>query len=405
MVCPVYAVSGLEKNVARGRLALAKAVADGDLELTDNIAASFENCLLCMACVRNCAGSVNMIEIVLKSRAYLASKKGLSKTQKMTVKAFSADRKYQDMGIAAARIAQSVFMSTLPETSGLRLKLPLPWFEELEKRILPALAKKPFMGKQDRTYKADSQKQGVLLFVGCANNYIYTKTAKKTVQLLNALGVGVTVLSGQSCCGAPAQAHADIKTLKKLAENNVQCFSKILQEKIITICSSGGLMLKKHYPGILEGTKAEGKSLYISRRTMDISEYLADHLGIDEIKSKIKRKIPQTLTYHDPCHLGRGQQVTTQPRMLLQAVCEDYAEMPKAEGCCGLGGTYGIGHAETSEQILDKKIKTIAGMDKLPAKLATGCPACIMQLTHGLYNKESQIEVDHIVHYLWQALV
>jgi len=93
MVCPVYAVSGQEKNVARGRLALAKAVADGKLELTETIALSFENCLLCMACVENCAGHVNMIEVVLKSRAFLSSKKGLPKGQALTLKALTADRK------------------------------------------------------------------------------------------------------------------------------------------------------------------------------------------------------------------------------------------------------------------------------------------------------------------------
>ena len=78
--------------------------------------------------------------------------------------------------------------------------------------------------------------------------------------------------------------------------------------------------------------------------------------------------------------------------------------MPDAQGCCGLGGTYGISHAEISEQILDKKISNIRNMNKVPSKLATGCPACIMQLTHGLYKNNLRIEVDHIVHYLWQAL-
>lgn len=95
----------------------------------------------------------------------------------------------------------------------------------------------------------------------------------------------------------------------------------------------------------------------------------------------------------------------SQPRALLQAVCEDYAEMPDARECCGLGGTYGFSHPEISEQILAKKIKSISGMDRVPAKLATGCPGCIMQLTHGLNHGQIKMEVGHVVQYLCQALI
>jgi len=405
MVCPVYSVSGLEKNVARGRLSLAKAVADGKLELTANIQASFDNCLLCMACVKNCAGHVDMVEVVLKSRAFLSSKKKLPGVKNLAFKALTSKRKYLDVGFKGARAAQSVFMTDLPEKSGLRLKLSLPQFAELSKRVLPVLPEKPFIEKQDRVYEAKKEKDRVLLFVGCAGNYIYTGIAEKAVQLLNALGVSVVVLSGQNCCGAPVQAHADSKNLEKLAVENVQSFSKIPSLSILTICSSGGLMLKKHYTQILAGSELENEAMKISLRTMDISVYLAEQIGIDKIKSNIKQKISRTLTYHDPCHLGLGQNVTTQPRALLKAVCEKFEEMPDAHKCCGLGGTYGMSHSKVSDQILDKKIKSIENMKNFPALLSTGCPACIMQLQHGLYKKGLNVRVKHFVQYLWQALI
>jgi glycolate oxidase iron-sulfur subunit len=404
VVCPVYGVSGLEKNVARGRLSLAKALADGELEPSDNIAGSFENCLLCMACSSQCAGHVDMVEVVLKGRAWLAHLKGLHRIKELAFKALGSDRKYQDAGFATARLAQYLFTSPLPENSGLRLRLSLPGFAPLMERILPALPRKPFIGRADQVFKAEKQRRHILLFVGCAANYIYTEIAQETVHLLNRLGVGVTVLSKQGCCGAPVQSHGDIKTLRKLAENNIKVFSGTSDLTIITICSSGGMMLKTGYPHILAGTELEAKALDISLRTMDISEYLVERIGIEEIKHRMKRKITRALSYHDPCHLGRGQQITNQPRVLLREVCEHYEEMPDAGGCCGLGGTYGIGHAEVSEQILDKKILNIASMESVPERLATACPACIMQLTHGFYKKGFHTEVNHIVHYIWQSL-
>lgn len=401
MVCPVYGVEGVERSVARGRLALAKALADGDLELTDRVQSSFDNCLLCMACVENCAGHVDMVEVVLKSRAHVASLRGVPKVKALAFKALGTDRKYQDLGAAGARAVQSVCTAALPENSGLRLKLA-----RLNYPTLPPLAKRPFIGRQDRVYGADKQ-QKVVLFVGCAGNYIYDTIPRKTVELFNALDVGVIVLSHQGCCGAPVQSHGDLRALEILAVNNVQVLSdsEFMDCPVVTICSSGGLMLKQHYPRILAQTPFESAAKELSCRTMDISQYLADQIGIDTIKSKIKQKIPHTLTYHDPCHLGRGQGVTAQPRALLKAVCDHYAEMPDAGSCCGLGGTYGLSHTDVSRQILDKKTKNIAAMDQVPARLATGCPACIMQLTHGVSRAIPGIKVGHTVEYLWQAII
>ncbi|MBU1697195.1 MAG: (Fe-S)-binding protein, partial [Proteobacteria bacterium] len=366
---------------------------------------SVGNCLLCMACVANCAGQVNMVDIVLKSRAYMISEKSLSRVKALALKTLTCKRKYQDMGAASARAAQLVLMAKLPEKSGLRFKLSLPRFFEIRQKGLPPIAKHPFIGRQDREYKAAHQTQEVLLFVGCAGNYIYTQIAKKTIQLLNRLDVGVKVLSSQGCCGAPAHAHADTNTLETLAKNNIHAFSTPLKQPIITICSSGGLMLKKQYPQIFQGTRLAARAVAVSRRTMDISEYLTEQVGIEKIISRIKQKITLPLTYHDPCHLARGQQITAQPRALLKAVCHHYIEMPDAQLCCGLGGTYGITHTQISEQILGKKIQQVAGMTPVPAHLATGCPACIMQLTFGIENRALRVKVGHIVEFLWQALV
>ncbi len=400
MVCPVYGVEGFERNVARGRLALARGLAEGDLELTDRVQASFDNCLLCMACVENCAGHVDMVEVVLKSRAYVASQRGVPKVKALAFKALGSRRKYQDLGAAGARAAQSICTAVLPENSGLRLKLA-----RLNYSILPTLARRPFIGSRDRTYGSDKPKK-VLLFVGCAGNYIYDSIPRKTVALLNALDVGVIVLADQGCCGSPVQAHADSTTLETLAVNNVEVLSgsEFMDCPIVTICSSGGLMLKHHYPGILSQTQFETHAKDISCRTMDISQYLVDRIGIDTIKSRIKQKIPQTLTYHDPCHLGRGQGITAQPRALLKAVCDHFAEMPDAAMCCGLGGTYGLSHTDVSRQILDKKTDGFAAMDPVPSWVATGCPACIMQLRHGLSRVMPGITVGHTVEFLWQAI-
>ncbi len=404
MVCPVYGATGLERNVARGRLALAEALADGSLLLTPEIARAFESCLLCMACVRTCSGQVNMVDVVLKARACLSSRKIMPDIQTLAFQALTADRKYRDMGATTARKAQAVFMSGLPETSGLRLKLTLPRFKALGERLLPGLTPAPFISGRDQTYPALGQKRSVILFVGCASNYIYTDIAETSVQVLHHLGIGVIVPSGQCCCGAPVQARADTRTLRRLAGDNLRCLSGQPGIPILTLCASGGLMLKRHYPDILAGTALDGRAEEISRRTMDITEYLTEEVGLERIRSRIRRTLTDPLTYHDPCHLRHGQGVVSQPRAILRAICDQFLEMPNANGCCGLGGTYGLSHADLSMRILTEKTKKIAEMNPFPLELATGCPGCIMQLTHGCYQAGLRIRVRHTVQYLWQAM-
>ena len=108
------------------------------------------------------------------------------------------------------------------------------------------------------------------------------------------------------------------------------------------------------------------------------------------------------ITYHDPCHL-RTRGLTKQPRELLKGTPGvELTEMEGADRCCGLGGTFNVYHYESSMTINEAKSQAI--IRTAAQAVATGCPGCMMQLSDGLKQHGSSIEVLHTLQLLARGL-
>ena len=105
------------------------------------------------------------------------------------------------------------------------------------------------------------------------------------------------------------------------------------------------------------------------------------------------------VTYHDPCHLARGQGIREAPRKLLVDVGGyELRELPEAERCCGGAGSYNLTHPTLSRAILGRKLDNV---DSTGAEiLATACPACVMQLAWGHRERGSRRPVRHVAELL-----
>jgi glycolate oxidase iron-sulfur subunit len=149
--------------------------------------------------------------------------------------------------------------------------------------------------------------------------------------------------------------------------------------------------LKTDYEKILGfREKALGADVY------DISEFLAKFSGL---KYEDMRLDPVTVTYHDPCHLNRGQGIRDAPREVLRAIPHvDFVEMEDADRCCGGGGTFSLTHYDISKEIGKKKANCIAatGADVV----ATSCPSCMMQLEDMLRRNGLPQKVMHVAQLL-----
>ena len=115
------------------------------------------------------------------------------------------------------------------------------------------------------------------------------------------------------------------------------------------------------------------------------------------------KKLDKKITYHDPCHLRKGQEITSQPRWLLKLIAgENFVEMRHPERCCGAGGTFGLSHKELSREILSEKARDTD--DSGAEIIASGCPGCLLQLTEGAVVAESKWQAEHPISLLADLL-
>ncbi|HSA78496.1 MAG TPA: heterodisulfide reductase-related iron-sulfur binding cluster, partial [Nitrospirota bacterium] len=179
---------------------------------------------------------------------------------------------------------------------------------------------------------------------------------------------------------------------EELALKNSAILAGLQVDAVVTACASCGLTFKREYPKLLS---PEVKM----PRVLDIHEFLSR--GLSE---KALRAVQKTVTFHDPCHLGRGQGLSGTARDVLRSVPGlMLVEMKNADRCCGFGGVMRITHGELSDAIGGDKAAMI--IETGASVVVTGCPSCRMQITEALRRAGSGINVVHTVQILEEALV
>ena len=391
--CPSFGAEQHEGRVARGKIALADALLDGDVEMEDRFLLDMSQCLLCGSCYAQCPNKVPTEEIVAATRREIAAKKGLSTFAK-GVSTVLKNQGLMDILAKGGGALSSLLFKKLPDNSGLRLRFPAPFISS--DRTLPNLTAKPFRDRFPELIKGETGQPTVLFFTGCGINYMYPETGAAMLKALKFLGVTVIIPKDQACCGLPAVSAGAAETVEGLAEKNHAVFSKHKYDYIVTACASCNAGLGKIYP------EMGAEFADYPEKVKDIFVFLVE-LGLTEKLAALpKAALRKRVTYHDPCHL-RTRGITKEPRQILAALPQvDYVEMEAAGTCCGLGGTYSVYHYETSKQIGAKKAGFIA---QSGAELvATDCPGCIMQLQDSINHADGQQRALHILDLLVEAL-
>jgi glycolate oxidase iron-sulfur subunit len=402
-VCPVFAEHGLEKYVARGKLALCEAAVDGTLPLTDEFRGVINNCILCMACVENCGNGVQVQQVIIGARALLVQKRGLPMLKQIIFRGMLASRLMMHSVLKTGSLMQWILFQRIPQSSGLRKRFPLPLIDE--HRYVPKLARQPFLKQAHKFIEFPKGSQKVIFFVGCSTNYIYPNIARAVIKVLHRLGISVVIPEDQGCCGMPVMANGDLITARRLArENLARLLSVDDTSPVVVCCSSCGYMLKHGYMELLaDDVLWFAKARTLGARTYDISEYLIKQIGPGKIAGIVSKTHPHEITYHDPCHLNRGQDITAEPRELLRiASGGKFTQMTEASRCCGSGGSYGITHRDTSRAVLTRKTDNI--MSSQARTVATGCPGCIIQLLEGLQQLKGCVDVRHTIEVLADSI-
>jgi glycolate oxidase iron-sulfur subunit len=264
--------------------------------------------------------------------------------------------------------------------------------------MLPRLPQHPLRCTLPITTDARGQSRyRVGFFLGCAQNLLFAEESAATVRVLARNGCMVITPKEVECCGMPARGYGRLDLVRSQAQHNIALFKRRQVDVIDTDCATCGSTLKE-YGAFLRndaswGTRAEA----FSNKVRDVSEFLSE-ISLEKPTGRIERRV----TYHDPCHLRRAQQVWEQPRSLLAMIDGlDFIELPEADWCCGSAGSQLITHYETSRRVLDRKLDNLASIGA--QVIASGCPGCQMQLITGVRRGRLPMRVTHPVTLLARA--
>jgi glycolate oxidase iron-sulfur subunit len=233
-------------------------------------------------------------------------------------------------------------------------------------------------------------------FMGCVSDYVFVEHGKHLIDFLTRNGVEVIVPKEQGCCGAPVFLGAgDFETGRKMADTNIKAFEDV--DYIIASCATCTSSMRDYTKYLADTPERVEAYAKFKEKQLDISQLLVDVLKLpdsayeaaDEVKGK-------KVTWHDPCHLTRHIGVTAQPREILKAINGiEFVEMPDADKCCGMAGSFSIYYYDLAKKIADKKIAAIkaTGADIV----ATGCPGCEIQLIDGIVRNKLPVKVMHLM--------
>ncbi len=407
-VCPVFAEIGLENAVARGKVSLIRAVLDGDLGLTAIFDEKIQLCLNCKACRASCPNDVPVDDLILAARSGLVEAGRLPFLKRVIMRQLLRRGRLLPPVGRLASFFQRVVLRGLPQGSALRVLLPVVGFDR--DRVFPEFAPRAFLSTVPEMVPAAApaaagvpnsapapaappdpddhrsvarNARRVAFFVGCATNLIYTETGRAIVDALTRSGVDVAIPHGQGCCATPVTTAGDLVTARAMARKNIEVLRGTGADAVVTGCASCGLTLKREYEEILGIDGGVGMPVF------DFTEFLA-YRGVPRSSATDHGRI--RVTYHEPCQLVRGQEITAEPREVLRSLpWVEFVELRDSDRCCGGSGTFSLTYPDLSLAIGKRKAEAIreAGVDVV----ATECQSCVMQLRDMLGRADIDVTV------------
>ena len=234
---------------------------------------------------------------------------------------------------------------------------------------------------------ANGETPDVLFWVGCAGSFDdrAKKVTKAFAKILYHTGTKFAILgTEESCTGDPAKRAGNEFLFQMMAFQNIQVLNGYGIKKIVTACPHCFNTLKNEYPGL--GGEYE---------VMHHSQFLQQMLDSGKLKIQGGAFKGKKITYHDPCYLGRANDVYEAPREVIEKLDVEIAEMrrSRAKGfCCGAGGAQMFKEAEKGTKEVNIE-RAEEALELNPDVIAVACPFCNTMMTDGVKLKEKQDQV------------
>jgi len=363
--CPVYTVTGLEPLVARGRLEMVKAGFDGRMAgFSEHLMKRMNQCLLCGNCAQNCPPAVETDKIVEACRIAGIKENGVP-AQLMTIQ-----KNISEEG----------------NITGERRGHRMLWLKDAKAAAEEVKVNKP----GEYAY-----------FTGClsASSPSVNSIPQSFVRILKTADVDFTLLGeDENCCGYPLAVGGLTGDALKIAGENIRMVQKLGIKKVVTSCSSCYHMWKEYYPKLFEGETG----LEIVHST----QLLAGLAAEGKLKFREEHR-PVTVTYHDPCNIGRKYGIFDQPRDIIKSIpgvtLKEMRFIREDARCCGGGGNLEINDPALSGLVAQDRIKQ--AMETGAEVIVTACQQCTRTLRTGARLSGAKIKVTDICELVSEALI
>ncbi|MBE2246228.1 MAG: (Fe-S)-binding protein [Candidatus Competibacteraceae bacterium] len=227
----------------------------------------------------------------------------------------------------------------------------------------------------------------VLFWVGCAGSFDdrAKKVTKSFARILHHADINFAILgTEESCTGDPAKRAGNEFLFQMMALQNIQLLNAYHIKKIVTACPHCFNTLKNEYPEL--GGQYE---------VIHHSQFLLELIETGKIKVNGNSFRGKKITYHDPCYLGRANDVYEAPRDLIEKLDLEITEMKRSREkgfCCGAGGAQMFKEAEPGNKEVNIE-RAEEAMALSPDIIAVGCPFCNTMLTDGIKINEKQDKI------------
>ncbi|MGB5918877.1 (Fe-S)-binding protein [Arcobacter sp.] len=407
-VCTIFNINQDEATSPRGFIDLLGAYERNELELDKNAKDIFESCFLCTNCVEVCPNDLPTDMIIEQVRSDIAKKYGIA-WYKRAFFFLLRHRKIMDFMSNLGWMFQTCAIKIEEKSSSAVPRFSLPIVKK--DRALPYADKRTFLNKYPENIpsnvenKDSSKKNRVAIFIGCMGNYSYTNIGDSLVDILKKLEIDIFIPKKQLCCGAPAYFTGDFDTVDYLVKKNIEYFETWIDDvdAIIIPEATCSAMINQDWEHYLHNQPEwKARAVKLSKKVFMATKWLENNTKLKEVLASSGKKIDDVVTYHDPCHAKKMQNVWKEPRDLLK---QNYVltEMSDSNRCCGFGGV--TMQTEKYDFAKAAGAPKAAMIKETKAQVVSAeCSACRMQITNSLYQADVDVVFKNPIELIAEAL-
>lgn len=238
----------------------------------------------------------------------------------------------------------------------------------------------------------------VYFFGTCLIDMAYPEAGMAAIRLIQREGVEVVFPPEQSCCGQPAYNSGFPEEARRVAEKQMDVFSK--PYPIVVPSGSCAGMMRHHYPRLFQDDPVlRARAAAFSERVFELTEFLVHVLDIQFED----RGAPVTVTWHSSCHAAREMGVVEDSKSLIRRLRNvTLVTLENEHQCCGFGGTFSVKQPEISAAMVADKIEDIQNTGA--SEVLGGDCGCLMNITGAMGQRKIPITGRHLAEFLWERI-